>query len=244
MGSTDQPLYAHLPLIVNEKRQKLSKRRDDVAVGDYRAKGFLPEAMRNYLLTLGWGPKDGEEIRPIEQLISVFDLADINKAPAFFDIKKLEHFNSEYIRALPVDDFIERSMPFAGEVDPDLYRRLAPLVQGRVKTLVEVPALLDWVVGDAPEPNDKDWKKVMEKDGVPEVLDTVIARIKNCDWTSDALEQLVFGVGEQLGTKTQLPVRLAVSGNRFGLPLFEPMSELDRHVVIERLEVARAKLGN
>lgn len=244
MGGEGQPLYAHLPLIVNEQRKKLSKRRDDVAVGDYRSKGFLPEAMRNYLLTLGWGPKDGEEIRPIEEFVSVFELADINKAPAFFDVKKLEHFNSEYIRAIPVDEFIERSTPFAGEIDPELYARLAPLVQGRIKTLAEIPALLDWVVGDAPEPDPKDWKKVMGKAGVAAVLDAVIERLATSPWTPSDLERVVFGVGEELDTKTQLPVRMAVSGSRFGLPLFEPMAELDRDVVLARLRAARAAVAD
>lgn len=242
LGATDQPIFAHLPLIVNEKRQKLSKRRDDVSVGDYVEKGFLSEAMRNYLLTLGWSAKDDAEILPIEEFIAQFELSDINKAPAFFDIKKLEHFNSEYIRALSVEEFTERSRAFAGEIDPALYGRLAEFVQGRVKRLDEVPSLLEWVVGDAPEPSEKDWRKVMGKDGVPAVLDLVIERLAECEWTPEVLEKLVFGVGEELNTKTQLPVRLALTGVRFGLPLFEPMAELDRSLVIERLVAARARL--
>lgn len=242
LGATDQPTFAHLPLIVNEQRKKLSKRRDDVSVGDYVDKGFLPEAMRNYLLTLGWSAKDDAEILPIDEIIAQFELSDINKAPAFFDIKKLEFFNSEYIRALSVEDFIERSTPFAGEVDAALYGRLAEFVQGRVKRFDEVPALLEWVVGDAPEPSEKDWRKVMGKEGVPAVLDLVIERLASCDWTPEALEKVVFGVGEELSTKTQLPVRLALTGVRFGLPLFEPMAELDRQLVIDRLVAARARL--
>ncbi len=242
MGGTDQPQYAHLPLIVNEKRQKLSKRRDDVAVGDYRAKGFLPDAMRNYLLTLGWGPKDGEEIRPIAEFIEAFELSDINKAPAFFDVKKLEHFQREYVRAMPVDDFIVWSSSGTGEIDAGLYRRLAPEVQSRVTLPTDVPGLLDWVVGDAPEPSEKDWKKVMSKDGVAAVLDAVIERCETCEWTPDALEEVVFGVGRDLDAKTQLPVRMAVSGSRSGLPLFEPMAALDRAVALERLRSARARL--
>ncbi len=242
LGATDQPTFAHLPLIVNEKRQKLSKRRDDVSVGDYVNKGFLSEAMRNYLLTLGWSAKDDAEILPIEEFVAQFELTDINKAPAFFDIKKLEHFNSEYIRALSVEEFIERSTPFAGDIGAALYGRLAEFVQGRIKRLDEIPSLLEWVVGDAPEPSEKDWRKVMGKDGVPEVLDLVIERLATCDWTPEVLEEVVFGVGKELDTKTQLPVRLALTGVRFGLPLFEPMAELDRDLVISRLTTARARL--
>ncbi len=242
LGATDQPLYAHLPLIVNEKRQKLSKRRDDVAVGDYRAKGFLPDAMRNYLLTLGWGPKDDIEIRPITEFVEQFELSDINKSPAFFDVKKLEHFNGEYLRAMALDDFIAAASPFAAEIDPALFARHAEQIQGRVKTLAEAGGFLDWVVGPASEPTEKDWKKVMGGAKVPAVLDAVIERLAVCDWTPEAAESVVFGVGEELETKTQLPVRLAVTGSRSGLPLFEPMVELDRDVVLDRLRAARAKL--
>ena len=86
----DEPAaFAHLPLLVNEQRKKLSKRRDDVLVGDYRGRGFLPEAMRNYLALLGWGPDDGVEVRPIEEIVERFRLEDVTPSPAFFDIKKL-----------------------------------------------------------------------------------------------------------------------------------------------------------
>ncbi len=236
------PQYAHLPLIVNEQRKKLSKRRDDVAVGDYRAKGFLPDAMRNYLLTLGWGPKDDVEIAPIEKFIAEFDLGDINKAPAFFDIKKLEHFNAEYIRALPVEEFVEMGLPFLGPIDPSLFTTLAPFVQERVKRLEEIPSFLSWVVGDPDEPSDKDWKKVMGKADVPEVLDLVIERLGAADWTPEAIGEIVFGVGTELDTKTQMPVRMALTGARSGIPLFEPMAEMDRDMVLDRLRAARAKL--
>ncbi len=243
MGATEHPVYAHLPLIVNEQRKKLSKRRDDVAVGDYADRGYLPEAMRNYLLTLGWGPKDDIEIRPIEELIAQFDLADVNKAPAFFDIKKLDHFNGEYIRMLDLDSFVEQSLPYAGDVDVDLYRVLAPWVQERVKRYDEVLPLIEWVVGPAPEPTEKDWRKVMGKDHVPKVLDVVIDRLEQAEWTPEVLTEIVLGVGEELEVKSQLPVRMAVTGRRSGLPLFEPMAELERTEVLNRIRSARSRLA-
>jgi glutamyl-tRNA synthetase len=200
--------------------------------------------MRNYLAMLGWGPKDGVEIRPVEELVALFDLADVNQAPAFFDVRKLEAFNADYIRALPVGEFIERSRPFvvAHPVDDDLYRRLAPFVQQRVKRLDEADELLAWVVADAPEPEPKDWKKVMGAEGVADVLDGVLAAVGDVEWTPEALEKLVLGVGEDLGRKSQLPVRMALTGRRSGLPLFEPMAELDRNVVVERLRAARSRV--
>ena len=242
MGGDDVPVYAHLPLIVNEQRKKLSKRRDDVSIGDYADRGYLPEAMRNYLMTLGWGPKDGVEIRPMSELIELFDIADINPSPAFFDLKKLDHFNAEYIRALDVDEFVDRSQTYLASVPPDVFATLAPLVQQRVKRLDEIPDLLDWVIGDPPEPVEKDWRKVMGGDRVPEVLDGVIDQLATVEWVPAELERVVLGVGTALDTKSQLPVRLAVTGRRAGLPLFEPMAEVERAVILERLRAARARL--
>src|SRR4029079_14364331 len=105
----EQPVFAHLPLLVNEGRKKLSKRRDDVSVADYKAKGYLPEAMRNCLSLLGWGPPDGVEVRPIGDIIELFRLEDVNPSPAFFDLKKLEHVNAEWIRMLETPDFVARA---------------------------------------------------------------------------------------------------------------------------------------
>ncbi|MEL7158588.1 MAG: glutamate--tRNA ligase, partial [Actinomycetota bacterium] len=197
MGADDVPTYAHLPLIVNEQRKKLSKRRDDVSVGDYADRGYLADAMRNYLVTLGWGPKDGVEIRPVEELIELFDIVDINKAPAFFDTKKLDHFNGEYIRALPVEQFVAAATPFVEasplDIPRELFEDLAPMIQERTKRLDEAPALLDWVVGEPATPSEKDWRKVMGRDEVPAVLDAVIERLADVDWEAEALEALVLG---------------------------------------------------
>src|SRR5918999_6300533 len=102
------PTFAHLPLLVNEQRKKLSKRRDDVSVAEYKERGFLPEAMRNYLALLGWGPTDDVEIRPIEEIVERFRLEDVNPAPAFFDERKLEHVNADYVRRLGDAEFVER----------------------------------------------------------------------------------------------------------------------------------------
>ena len=101
------PVWAHLPVIVNEKRQKLSKRRDKVALEDYLAEGYLPGALVNYLMLLGWGPRDGVEIRPFAELVALFRVGDVSKASAFFDVKKLAAFNGDYIRALSLDEFID-----------------------------------------------------------------------------------------------------------------------------------------
>lgn len=242
LGAEKLPVYAHLPLIVNEKRQKLSKRRDDVAVGLYRERGILAEAMRNYLLTLGWGPKDEIEIRPISEFIEAFELTDINRAPAFFDVTKLEAFNAHYIRELSVADFVEAGTPFLGGIDPELFASMAPFVQERVKRLDQIPGFLEWIHGEAPEPTAKAWKKAMRKPATADALGLISRRLAECDWTSEAIENVVYGVGTELDLRTQLPVRVAVTGSNSGIPLFEPMARMDRSTAIRRIDAARAKL--
>ena len=110
--SATPPIYAHLPLLVNEQRKKLSKRRDDVSLESYQQRGFLAPAMANYLALLGWGPRDGVEIRPMAEIIEQFRLEDVNKAPAFFDRAKLEHFNGVYIRELSPEELLEALTPY------------------------------------------------------------------------------------------------------------------------------------
>ena len=103
----EPPTWAHVPVLVNEQRKKLSKRRDKVALEQYRAEGYLADAMVNYLMTLGWAPAGDTEIMPWSRIEAEFRLEDVNHAPAFFDLKKLSAFNGEYIRMLPLDEFIE-----------------------------------------------------------------------------------------------------------------------------------------
>jgi glutamyl-tRNA synthetase len=113
------PVFAHLPVIVNEQRKKLSKRRDKVAVEDFRTQGILAPAMANYLALLGWTPPDEVEFKSLEQMIAEFKLEDVHKASAMFDIAKLAAFNAEYIRRMSVDEFTEACRPYlTGPLNP------------------------------------------------------------------------------------------------------------------------------
>ena len=135
------PLFAHLPLLVNESRQKLSKRRDKVALEDYRDEGYLPEAMFNYLALLGWSPRDDREILSREELIEEFRLENVKSSPAFFDQQKLASVNAAYFRALSPDEFVAR----AGEWLNGRWAPIAPLVQERARTLAEVYSMVDFL---------------------------------------------------------------------------------------------------
>src|SRR5699024_9515937 len=150
---------------VNEARKKLSKRRDDVSVADYRDRGFLPEAMVNYLALLGWGPPDEVEVRPISEIVDLYRLEDVSASPAFFDPRKLEHVNAETIRALDVEDFLDRAEPFLtrGEPARQALRVLAAETQERVRTLVQVEPMIEFLIVDEPEIDEASWTKAIDK---------------------------------------------------------------------------------
>lgn len=250
LGLGRPEVLAHLPLLVNESRKKLSKRRDSVAVGEFRDRGFLPEAMMNYLVTLGWGPKDEIEIRPMSEIIEQFRLEDVNPAPAFFDERKLEHFNAEYVRALSPDEFVERTVPFLAESDRSLepIRRLAPVLQQRVRLLPDAEAMVDFLYLDEVPRDDASWDKVMGK--TPEVaadmLDGAIEAFTATEWESEQLHAALLAVGEAQGLKlgkAQAPIRVAVTGRTVGPPLFESLEVLGRDETLTRLRSARAALG-
>jgi glutamyl-tRNA synthetase len=247
------PRFAHVPLLVNEKRQKLSKRRDPVALEMYRDEGYLPEAMRNFLMTLGWAPAGDTEIVPWDVIMREFRLEDVHSSPAFFDVAKLRAFNGEYIRALTVDEFESRAAPWLAapnapwtdeRFDPHVFRAMAPLVQTRVKRMNEIPEQVDFLFLPEPPHDPQAWEKTMKAEAAS-LLDGVIAQYETCEWTLDALKAAVAVVGEAHGLKpgkAQAPVRVAVTGRTVGPPLFEALVLLGPDRTLERLRRARAKL--
>ena len=253
VGAHEHPAYAHLPLLVGQDRQKLSKRHGDVALEDYRDKGYLPEGLRNYLALLGWGPPDGREILPIDDVVAQFRLEDVTKAAAFFDHQKLDHVNGEYIRALPAGTFVRESLPWLEEDSPwpperfDLptFEAIAPLVQERVKTLAEVPAMVDFLFLEEPVVDERSWDKAM-KPPADKVLEDAIAEYSECAWETQVLHDVTLAVGERHGlklAKAQAPVRVAVTGRSVGPPLFESLHVLGRDRTLARLRAARQRLG-
>ena len=249
------PTFAHLPLLVNEKRQKLSKRRDPVAVESYRDEGYLPEAMRNYLALLGWSPPDGREILPISEIIEMFDLSDVNHAPAFFDVAKLRHMNGEYIRTMSVDEFVEGCEPWTSpprapwpkeRFDEAIFVRMAPFVQERVTLLSEVPAMVDFLFLEEPPVDEDAWRVVAGDDTSAAILGAATAAYETCEWTATALHEATTAVADAVGrklAKAQAPIRVAVTGRRVGPPLFESMAVLGRGPVLARLAAGRARLS-
>lgn len=244
LGKTP-PTWAHVPVIVNEKRQKLSKRRDKVALESYRDEGYLPEAMVNYLMLLGWGPGDDREIMPWSEMVPLFSLSDVNPSPAFFDEKKLRAFNGEYIRALPLDVFITRCRPWLDpDWDLDTFSRLAPLAQTRIAVLSEITSQVDFLFLTDPVFDQPSWDKAM-KPGATDILRGYLTRLETVSFDPESLKTALEEVGTEHGLKlgkAQAPIRVAVTGRTVGLPLFESIEALGRERTLDRLRAALTRL--
>ncbi|HEX2040516.1 MAG TPA: glutamate--tRNA ligase [Acidimicrobiales bacterium] len=248
LGGGDVPVFAHLPLLVNAQRQKLSKRRDKVALEDYREQGFLPEAMVNYLALLGWAPGGDRELLTREELVAEFRLDEVNNSPAFFDERKLAHFNQHYIAAMPVTAFVdaaERYLP--PHIDRGALETLAPLVQERVRTLAEVPDMVGFLFVDEVPVDEKAWdKRVVRGAAAAEILDAALAEYESCSWDVETLHDVTAAVGERFSLglgKAQFPIRVAVMGRDVGPPLFESLVVLGRERTLARLRRARERLA-
>jgi glutamyl-tRNA synthetase len=253
------PVFAHLPMLVNEARKKLSKRKDPVAVESYRDQGYLADAFVNYLGLLGWSPPNDEgEVFTRDQMVAWFVLADVNHSPAFFDVAKLTHLNGEYIRALAPEDFIEACRPWlegdgvpwpVGAFDDAAFRAMAPVVQERVAVLGEVPAMVDFLFLDTPDIDPDSWQKALAGDeAAPDILAAATAAYEALrgDWTAAALHAATLEVAESVGRKlgkAQAPIRVAVTGRRVGPPLFEALEVLGPDRTLGRLADAVTRLA-
>jgi len=246
----EPPVWAHVPVLVNEQRKKLSKRRDKVALEMYRDEGYLAAAMVNYLMTLGWAPSGDTEIVPWSTIVRDFRLEDVNHSPAFFDLKKLGAFNGEYIRMLSVEQFIELSAPFVAADDvpwgreqfnPVVFSAMAEHVQTRVARLDEVVAMVDFLFLTDPIIDDAAFAKVMGAANAVSVLGDAAAAYETVEWTHDALKETLEAIGDGYGLKlgkAQAPIRVAVTGRTVGPPLFESLEQLGREETLRRLRAA------
>jgi glutamyl-tRNA synthetase len=246
----EPPVWAHVPVLVDENRRKLSKRFHKVALEDYQAEGYLSEAMRNYLMLLGWAPRGDREIVPWDVIVDEFRIEDVNTSPAFFDEKKLRAFNGDYIRALPAQKFVTECLPFLEqapfEVDMAVFNALAPLAQTRVALLSEIVPMVDFAFLDEPVSDEPSWNKAMLKGPAAEMLAAAEEAYRDAPWNAEELKTRLEQAGAALGLKlgkAQAPVRVAVTGRTVGLPLFESLEILGRERTLARIAAARAKLA-
>ncbi len=242
----EPPVWAHVPVLVNEQRKKLSKRRDKVALEQYRDEGYLADAMVNYLMTLGWSPGD-QEIVAWSQIEPAFRLEDVNLSPAFFDVKKLGAFNGEYIRMMSVDQLVAACDPWIpAEWDRAKFAEIAVHIQPRLVTLADAPGVVDFLFAADPVIDEESWERTFTADYAAPLLRQVTNAYETCAWDHVSLkttmEDLMVSYEIKLG-KASAGTRVAITGRTIGPPLFEALEVMGRDESLRRMRAALQRLA-
>jgi len=232
------PQYGHLANILGPDGRKLSKRHGANSVEEFRAQGYIPEALVNYLALLGWSYDDRTEIMSVPELIERFTLERVGASPGVFDYQKLEHFNGIYLRALPPDEYGDRLVAYLREQgydwDEELVRRADPLVQEKIATLGEFPEFAGFLFRDV-EPD-----LALVDGNVLAEAERELAGVE--PFKTDAIDQALRALAERLVLKPReafQPIRVAVTGSRVSPGLFESIELLGRERTLARIRRAR-----
>lgn len=217
------PQYIHCPPVMRDAQHKLSKRHGDPTYDDLIREGYLPEAVLNYVALLGWSPGGEREVYSLEELAEIFSIEGINKAPAIFDRAKLDHFNAEYLRALPPEQFLTLAEPYIRQsvknpaIDPAL---IAPLVQPRCERLTDIPQQVDFF-DILPEYDSEYYVNKKSKTDRAISLDMLCHAEKTLeelpDWERETIHDALMNLAAALEVKNGTllwPVRIAVSGKQ------------------------------
>lgn len=216
----EHPHYVHVPPVMKDAQHKLSKRNGDASFQDLVAKGYLPEAILNYIALLGWNPGTEQEIFSLKELEQIFSAERLNKSPAIFDITKLTWMNGCYIRALPAEEFHKLALPYyekalARKVNLEF---LSQVLQPRVETLGEIPAQIDFIENTLAFSNDLYTNKKMKTDAAVAqntLTETRTVLAQAADWSNQGLFDALKALAEKLGVKNGqilYPLRIALSG--------------------------------
>ena len=244
----DYPHFAHLPFVMGQDNAKLSKRNGEVSIAWYREEGFLPEAICNYLALLGWSPGDDRENITMEELVSLFNVERVNSSPARFDMKKLEAINGDKIRALTIDDFLKRALPFltsakiitGTDEEIALVRKALPIIQERIVKLKEVVPMLGFFFVETVKVEEESVAKMAEEQALHVLSASLSVLEPLSQWDHESIESaLRAALIEKMGLKPRNafgPVRIAVTGSHISPPLFESMELLGKERSIARIK--------
>lgn len=252
MFGWEAPTFAHLPLLVNIEKKKLSKRHGDVSVRDYREKGYLPEALVNFIAFLGWNPGTAQELFTLAELEKEFSLAKVAKSPAVFNVEKLNWFNRQYLASLPLARIVEEAKPFFAarsefaSVSSEQLAAAIDLERGRVETLAQLPDAIQFVL----KPGEYEAEMLVWKKGTPEEAKQIFAELAallpTIEWSKENLDTKLqawiadkgYGVGNVMW-----PLRVALSGQKNSPGPTELATVLGQAETLQRLSAATAKLG-
>ena len=237
------PKYGHLSMIVNQQGKPYSKRDGAAFVGEFREQGYLPEALFNYLLLLGWNPGDDREVLSRDEMVKLFELEKVHVTAAMFDLKKLQWMNGEYVKRLPRDVFeaeLRKRVESVGLSVPEGFNMSALIDQMQVRTkfLNDMPANVAYFFTDDYPYDEKSVEKRLKKDGVKDTLLDLVQRFSGvAEWTAPALESVIKELSQGNGMGPWVhPIRVAVSGRMDGPGLFEMLEILGREKTLARLK--------
>lgn len=255
----EAPIFAHLPLILNPDKSKLSKRQGDVAVEDYLKKGYLKEALINFVAFLGWNPGEGstQEIFSLEELIEQFDFEHVHKAGAVFDLKKLDWINAQYIKQLSIDTLYEKSLPFWKEKafynnateerkSEEYIKKVLTIEQDRLNRLDEVGEKNPFFFTDMLEYDAEllRWKKNTDEETSDALKKSseILSGVSDQDWNREALsEKLMAAAGDKRGDLLW-PLRVALTGSKQSPSPFEVAWVIGKAATLDRIAKALEKM--
>jgi len=240
----EAPRYAHLPLLHGPDGRKLSKRHGAASVQELRDAGYLPAAVRNYMALLGWGADDDATLIPTEELVERFRVADVGKAAAIFDEKKLRWVNGRYMREMPLDEYVQAVATHLGRPVDQRLRAACEIVQEKAQTLAEVWPLIRFLF-EPPVEDEKAWRKTM-KDEAPAALEASRNALSEAAaFDATGVEAALSPLPERLGLKpgrVYQPIRVAISGGTVSPGIFESLAALGREESLRRIDASLVRL--
>lgn len=251
----DKPEFAHVSLILGKDRSKMSKRHGATSIVAYQKAGYLPEALNNFLVLLGWSPPGENEIFNMEELIQAFSLDRVAKSPAVFDLDKLKWLNGYYIRQCPVERLTELAIPFLKEaglvqdpIDPEQYawiKLVVEAVRERMDEIAQIVGQVQSLMNDQVEPENDEAREILGEEQVPAVLELFKTKLMeaenlNVDYCKAMLKQLTKET-KLGGKKVYMPIRIALTGQMHGPELYYLFLIIGKERCLKRINNILAK---
>lgn len=252
----DAPEFVHLPTVLNSEKKKLSKRHGDVAVEDFKSKGYLPEALVNYLALIGWSPESNNEFFTMEELVSEFSFDRVSNAGGVFDKQKLDWVNGHYIREADLDRLTELAIPYlieSGEIDSadvenryDWIKALVAILKDRVSTVAEISEKAKFVFENNIEFETEEAEQTIRESQIIEILDALEEELSAIDEIDEEFSKgIMKALQKKTGVKGKnlfMPIRIAITGQQHGPDLDKIMLVIGKENLLKRIEVVKSKL--
>lgn len=247
----EAPQFVHLPVILSQSKKKLSKREGDVAVEDFRKKGYLPEALVNYIALVGWSPEDGQEIMSMTELIDKFSFERVSKSSGVFDVDKLNWVNNQYIRNYDLSKLTDIAMPYFLEAgflkesevadQKEWLSKIVEVLRERLNRLDEIKAYAPLFLDNVLTLEDAEAEEMISMDHVPEMLKVLIEKIKALETpiTAPDVKAILKAIQKELGVKGKglfMPVRVAVTGQVHGPDIAQVIEIIGTDNTLERIQ--------